>query len=67
MLDFTDDQIKKANGDGDLWTRYVVKSGVYPGQKEDIQTIAQPNFLAVREDVDEDAVYRITKTILTAS
>ena len=35
----------------------------YPGQKKDINTIAQPNFLGVRADVDEDAVYQITKTI----
>lgn len=63
VLDFTDDQMKKANGDGDLWTRYVIKSDVYPGQAKAIQTIAQPNFLAVRDDIDEDAVYQITKTV----
>ena len=63
VLDFTDEQMKRANGDGDLWTRYVVKAGVYPGQEKDIQTIAQPNFLAVRDDIDEDAVYQITKTV----
>ena len=63
VLDFTDEQMKRANGDGDLWTRYVIKSGVYPGQSKEINTIAQPNFLAVRSDVDEDAVYQITKTV----
>jgi len=62
-LDFTDEQVKRANGDGELWTRYVVNAGVYPGQEKAIQTIAQPNFLAVREDIDDDAVYMITKTI----
>ena len=31
--------------------------------RSQIRTIAQPNFLVVRADVDEDAVYRITKTI----
>jgi TRAP transporter TAXI family solute receptor len=46
-----------------LWTRYVIPAGSYPGQTQDIRTIAQPNFLAVRADVDEDAVYRITKAI----
>ena len=63
VLDFTDAQMKKANGGGTLWTRYVIKAGTYPGQKKDVNTIAQPNFLAVHADVDEDAVYRITKTI----
>lgn len=63
MLDFTDDQMKEADGGLNLWTRYEIKSGTYPGQEKDIQTIAQPNFLAVRADIDEEAVYMITKTI----
>ncbi len=63
VLDFTDEQMKKADGGRDLWTRKVIPAGTYPGQKKEIRTIAQPNFLAVRADVDEDAVYQITKTI----
>ena len=63
VLDFTDEQMTRANGDGSLWTRYVIASGTYPGQEKDINTIAQPNFLAVNADVDEEAVYLITKTI----
>ncbi len=63
VLNFTDEQIKKADGGLNLWTRYVIKADTYPGQKEDINTIAQPNFLAVRADIDEEAVYQITKTI----
>jgi TRAP transporter TAXI family solute receptor len=63
MLDFTDEQMKKADGGLDLWTRYVIESGTYPGQTKDFKTVAQPNFLAVRADVDEEAVYMITKTI----
>jgi len=63
ILDFTDEQMKEADGGLDLWTRYIIKVGTYPGQATEIKTIAQPNFLAVRADVDEDAVYQITKTI----
>jgi len=63
VLDFTDDQLDRANGGGELWTRYVIAAGTYPGQGAEIRTIAQPNFLAVRTDVDDDAVYLITKTI----
>ncbi len=63
VLDFTDEQMEKANGGLDLWTRYVIPADTYPGQKKPINTIAQPNFLSVRADVDEDAVYKITKTI----
>ncbi len=63
VLDFTDEQVKRANGDGSLWTRFVIEADTYPGQSKAINTIAQPNFLAVRADVDEDAVYQITKTV----
>ncbi len=63
VLDFTDEQIKQADGGLNLWTRYVIKPETYPGQAKAINTIAQPNFLAVRADLDEDAVYQITKTI----
>ena len=63
VVDFTDEQIMKANGEGSLWTRFVIPAETYPNQAKDINTIAQPNFLAVRADVDEDAVYQITKTM----
>ena len=63
VLDLTDEQMKQADGGLGLWTRYVIPAETYPGQKKDINTIAQPNFLGVRADVDEDAVYQITKTV----
>lgn len=63
MLDFTDAEMKKADGGLGLWTRFVIPAGTYPGQTKPVHTIAQPNFLAVRADVDEEAVYMITKTI----
>lgn len=63
VLDFTDAQLAQVNKTYDLWTRYVIPAGTYPGQTREIKTIAQPNFLAVRDDIDEEAVYLITKTI----
>lgn len=63
ILDFTDEQVKKADGGLGLWNRYVIEKGTYPNQDKNINTIAQPNFLAVRADVDEEAVYLITKTL----
>ncbi len=63
ILDFTDEQLKTADGGRDLWTRYEIPAGTYPGQKEVVKTIAQPNFLAVRADATEENVYLITKTI----
>jgi len=63
MLSFPPELAKKADGGLNLWTPYTIAAGTYPGQKEDIQTIAQPNFLAVRADVPEDDVYKIVKTV----
>ncbi|MFK7791272.1 MAG: TAXI family TRAP transporter solute-binding subunit [Devosiaceae bacterium] len=64
LLEFTDEQMAAANGDFDqLWTRYTIAAGTYPGVDEDVQTVAQPNFLMVRDDVPEETIYEITKTI----
>ena len=63
LLGFTKEQAQKADGGLGLWTPYLISAESYPGLKKDVMTIAQPNFLAVRADVDEDAVYQITKTI----
>lgn len=63
MLSFTDEQIKQANDDYQLWTKLVIPANTYPGQVEPINTIAQPNFLAVRDDISDDDVYMLTKTI----
>ncbi len=62
-LQMTPEQAKKADGGLGLWTPYVIKGGTYPGLKQDWNTIAQPNFLAVHEDVPEEFVYLLTKNI----
>jgi hypothetical protein len=63
LLEFTDAQAKEADGGMGLWTRYVIDAGTYPGVDEDTETIAQPNFLATHQDLPEEDVYKITKTI----
>ena len=32
ILDFTDEQMARANGEGELWTRFVIPAGTYPDQ-----------------------------------
>jgi hypothetical protein len=63
LLSFTADQAKAADGGLGLWTPYTLAAGTYPGQTEDVVTIAHPNFLGVHESVDEEVVYQFTKTI----
>lgn len=62
-LEVTDEQMVAMDGGRNLWTRYVIPAGTYPGQDADWNTVAQPNFLAVNADVSEENVYQITKTI----
>jgi TRAP transporter TAXI family solute receptor len=63
VLDFSDAQLSAVQAKYPIWNRFVVKAGTYPGQQSDIQTISQPNFLAVRPDISEETVYLLTKTI----
>jgi uncharacterized protein len=63
ILNLTEEQIAQANSEFDLWPPYEIPAGTYPGQDEPVTTVAQPNFLAVRDDIPEEDVYLITKTM----
>ncbi|MDC0948517.1 TAXI family TRAP transporter solute-binding subunit [Gammaproteobacteria bacterium] len=63
LLNFSPDQQAKADAGLELWTPYLIPAGTYPGQENDVNTIAQPNFLATDARVSEEHVYQITKTI----
>ena len=63
LLSFTPAQAAMADAGMELRSPYLMPAGTSPGQDAEVKTIAQPNFLAVRADVSEEDVYRITKTI----
>ena len=63
ILDVTAEEAKKMDGGRNLWVPYTIKAGTYPGQTKDVNTVAQPNFLAVNADVSEEHVYKLTKAI----
>jgi TRAP transporter TAXI family solute receptor len=63
ILDFDDEQMARANSVYELWPRYEIPADTYPGQSQPVMTVAQPNFLAVRDDIPDDDVYQITKAI----
>ena len=63
ILNVTPEEAEKMDGGRGLWVPYTIAAGTYPGQDADIQTIAQPNFLAVNADVDENHVYLLTKAL----
>lgn len=45
------------------FSRYTIPAGTYPGQSKDIQTAALKIVIIAREDLPEDIVYNMTKTI----
>lgn len=63
LLSVTEEEAEMMDGGRNLWTPYTIAAGTYPGIDEDVQTIAQPNFLAVNADVSEDHVYKLTKAL----
>ncbi len=63
LLSVTAEEATAMDGGRNLWTPYTIAAGTYPGVDKDVNTIAQPNFLAVNADVSEDHVYLLTKTI----
>ncbi len=64
ILEFTDKQLKMVK-ENSLYPafRYVLPPNTYMGQKQPIRTIAQPNFLGVRKEVDPEVVYKVTKVM----
>jgi TRAP transporter TAXI family solute receptor len=63
LLSLTEEEMKTADSDRGLWTPYTIPAGSYPGQDTDVQTVAQPNFLATNADLPEEHVYQLTKAI----
>ncbi|MEM6988469.1 MAG: TAXI family TRAP transporter solute-binding subunit, partial [Pseudomonadota bacterium] len=63
LLNVTDEQAAKMDGGRNLWVPYTIEAGTYPNQDAAVNTIAQPNFLAVNASVDEEHVYKLTKSI----
>jgi len=63
ILDVTAAQATAMDAGRNLWVPFTIAAGTYPGQANDINTIAQPNFLAVNARVDEEHVYLLTKTM----
>jgi hypothetical protein len=65
ILEFTDAQLAAVNTAYPVWRRAMIPAGTYPGQSADISTISQPNLLVVHEDIPEDVVYALVKTLFT--
>lgn len=63
ILEVTDEQFEKITAISDAWYQYNIPAETYPNQTKEIKTIAQPNILVASIDLDEETVYKLTKTM----
>jgi uncharacterized protein len=63
VLDVSDAELAQINARYPLWDHYEIAAGTYPNQRSPIRSISHPNVLAVREDVPDETVYEITRTM----
>lgn len=63
LLSLDEDMEKKIKKEAPWYTPYTIPRGTYPGQEEDIHTTAVKMVMFTREDMDEDTIYRLTKTL----
>jgi len=63
ILSFSENQLEAVNSRYPVWRKAVIKAGTYPGQENEITTISQPNLLVAHQDIAEDVIYQLVKTI----
>ncbi|WP_283607028.1 TAXI family TRAP transporter solute-binding subunit [Faecalispora anaeroviscerum] len=63
LLRYTDEELTEILNDNDQYRRAVIPAGTYSGQKEDVPTFGVKCVLCVNEDMDEELVYEITKSL----
>lgn len=63
VLDVSAVELARINARYPLWGRYEIAAGTYPNQASPVQSISHPNVLAVREDVPDETVYQVTRSM----
>ena len=63
LLSFTDEEIDKIIEQYPFFAKKTLPAGTYEGQTEDVQTVCVQSILVVSEDLSEDLVYDLTKTM----
>jgi len=63
LLEFSDEELAAVNRKDPLWSHYTLAAGTYPYQEHPITTASSSNILIVREDVDEEIVYQLTRLL----
>ena len=63
LLEIDEKTIETLKADYPWYVTYVIPSGSYPNQKEDVTTTAIKMVLFCSSDLDEETVYMLTKTL----
>jgi TRAP transporter TAXI family solute receptor len=63
FLEFTAEDIARANGGTQLLSPFVIPANTYPNQPRPINTARLPNYLACNAALPEEDVYLVVKTI----
>ena len=64
MIPLEEELVQKIIAANPFLIPYTIKAGVYESIKEDIRTIADSNYLVVKNDMDEALSYNLVKTII---
>jgi len=63
LLSFNEQELTALNQENPLWDFYDLAPGTYPYQDEKITTASSSNVLVVRDDVDDEIVYQLTRML----
>jgi TRAP transporter TAXI family solute receptor len=63
ILSFNEAELQAVNKQNKLWDFYDLEPDTYPYQNEKITTASSSNVLVVRDDVDDEIVYQLTKML----
>lgn len=63
QLEVSDRQLERLRESYPVWERYMIPADTYPGQTEEVATVAQLNFLATTAETSEEVIYLVTRTL----
>ena len=64
LVPLTEELVQKVITDNPFLLPYTIKAGTYESVKEDVRTIADSNYLVVRNTMDEKLSYDLVKVLL---
>ncbi|NLK20435.1 MAG: TAXI family TRAP transporter solute-binding subunit [Synergistaceae bacterium] len=64
LIPLSEELVKKVVEENPFLVPFTIQAGTYESIKEDILTVADGNYLVVRNDMDEKLSYNITKTLI---